>query len=865
MQEVELKTKPTLASLLWGRVAPLSRRVRVIALVFTIAIIVSLTLCQLGFFSIGEVFDHTVYVMFLLAPPIVGALLFGPITAALLGLLAGAVAFTHADLLPLDFYEHTFMTPLNTFGMLTFVALSASLVFKVALRHEPSGVKRYGIIIGCSFFLSALASCTVLLNMAIEFGGEDLAEFQDYLLLTPMNMLPQFVIDAVMISLFCLVIDTVFLSLSTHSPSERKLLTVFRAWMLAISLIVFMLTSALIFTIVTKQEIDSSKYSMMIEAKYLAGQLDGHPDSDPSKVLKGYTEEDNGNVVITDKYYTILGTDNEVRFPVGDSFVDNIGYGESYNDPEDPESNLLQIVVDSDETSEIQTYTADGAWTMEYSYLAVAAYDKGYVSILRSTDMVFQARFNILASTTLLAFLLIFSTALVASWLLKTDVARRIDETNESLEKITEGNLNEHVSVRDSSEFTSLSAGINSTVAALKDTIEEVEQKNAQELLTAKAIQESALPSAEPPFPGIDAFDLYATMNPARQVGGDFYDYFDLGKRGIGFVIADVSGKGIPAALFMMAAKTEIRAAMEANDDLAQAIGTANRSLCEGNDAEMFVTVFAGILDYRAGRLMYVNAGHNKPLLMHNGQWSWVTERSGPYMGSFDWVEYKQFEKQIEPGDELFAYTDGVNEAFNVEGELYGNNRLEEFLSSHATLHPRRLLRAMRAELSAWSLGAEQSDDITILALKYGIPPEHGATLATEASLDYFEQIEGFVRQHLDEAGCPKKAANQVLIAVEELVVNVCNYAYPDAEENEPGPLHIHFTSKTNPNAAVIEISDDGIPFNPLEREDPEHPENLEDAKIGGLGLFMTKKLMDNVEYVREGIENVTIITKNWE
>ena len=860
-----MKTKPTIASLLWGRTAPLSWRIRIVALVFTIAVTVSLSFCQLGFWPIGEVAGRSVYIMLLLAPPIVGALLFGPIAGALLGLFAGAVAFTHANIMPLDFYEHTLMTPLNTFGLLTFVGLFAGLLFRCALRREPRGGKRCSIIIGCGIFLSAAASAFVLLSTAIYYGGEQLAEIQEYLLMTPVGMLAQMAVDALAIILLCLAVDAAFLSLTTHSPSERKLLTIFSGWMLSISAIVFMLTSAFIFTIVTNQEMEESESSMLVEAKYLAGQLNEHPNSNPAAVLHGYNEEDNGNVVVTDKLYTILGTDNEDRFPVGDSFVDNIGYGTKFSNPEDPENNLLQIAVDSDETCEIQTYTADGAWTMEYSYLAVAAFDGGYVAILRTSDMVFQSRFSILAATTLLAFLLIFATALVAAWLLKIDVARRIDETNESLKKITEGNLEEHVTVRDSSEFTSLSAGINTTVAALKDTIEEVEQKNAQELLTAKAIQESALPSAEPPFPDIDAFDLYATMDPAREVGGDFYDYFDLGDRGIGFVIADVSGKGIPAALFMMAAKTAIHGAMEANESLAEAIGIANRNLCAGNEAGMFVTVFAGVFDYRIGKLTYVNAGHNKPLLMRDNEWSWIPERSGPYMGSFDWVEYKQFETLLGPGDELFAYTDGVNEAFNVKEKIYGNDRLEAFLVSHSSLHPRRLLRALRADLIAWSYGAEQSDDITMLALKFGIPPEHGASLTTTASLDNFEQIEDFIRQHLKEIGCPSKATNQVLIAVEELVVNVCSYAYPNAAGNDSCPLRIHLTSRSNPNAVVIEVGDDGVPFNPLEQDEPERPRNLEEAKIGGLGLIMTRRLMDEVEYAREGIANVTIITKHWE
>ncbi len=279
----------------------------------------------------------------------------------------------------------------------------------------------------------------------------------------------------------------------------------------------------------------------------------------------------------------------------------------------------------------------------------------------------------------------------------------------------------------------------------------------------------------------------------------------------------------------------------------------------------MFVTVFAGVLDHKTGMLSYVNAGHNKPLLMHDGAWTWLKNRSGTYMGSFDWIEYKQFEVQLSPGDVLFAYTDGVNEAFDETGRRYGNKRLEEFLGAHAELHPRRLLRSLRGELAGWASGAEQSDDITMLALKYGMPPEHGASLVTTASLDSFEEIERFIRPLVAETGCPRSVANHVLVSIEELVVNVASYAYPDATPEEPGPLRIHFTHQTSPNAIVVEISDDGRPFNPLAHEDPSRPENIEDASVGGLGLVMTKKFMDEVEYLREGVANVTIITEHWD
>ena len=212
MAEAE-KTTSRIASLFWGRVAPLSLRIRIVAPVFAMAVIVALSFCQLGFWPIGEVAGRSVYIMLILAPPIVGAFLFGPITGALLGLFAGAAAFIHANSMPLDFYESSFMTPLNTFGLLTFVGLLAGLLFMVALRREPRGVKRCGIIIGCGVLLSAAASGFILLNMTIQYGSEFLSTIREYLLMTPEGMLVQMAVVAVAIVFLCFVADAIFLSL----------------------------------------------------------------------------------------------------------------------------------------------------------------------------------------------------------------------------------------------------------------------------------------------------------------------------------------------------------------------------------------------------------------------------------------------------------------------------------------------------------------------------------------------------------------------------------------------------------------------------------------------------------------------------
>ena len=215
--------------------------------------------------------------------------------------------------------------------------------------------------------------------------------------------------------------------------------------------------------------------------------------------------------------------------------------------------------------------------------------------------------------------------------------------------------------------------------------------------------------------------DLFASMDAARDVGGDFYDYFELDDHTVAFLIADVSGKGIPGALFMMAAKAEIQNYLSTGMGLANAIGAANKYLCDNNEAGMFVTVWAATLNWHTGLLTYVNAGHNFPLLRHGqgGSWEWLKQKCGLFLGTFDTAKYREMTITLEPGDELVLYTDGVNEAFNIYEEEYGNDRLEAFLTSHANERPQELAEGLRANVAAWAQGAEQSDDITILVLEY--------------------------------------------------------------------------------------------------------------------------------------------------
>ena len=304
------------------------------------------------------------------------------------------------------------------------------------------------------------------------------------------------------------------------------------------------------------------------------------------------------------------------------------------------------------------------------------------------------------------------------SMLVQAIVVNNLLLVNRSLDRITNGNLNEVVDVRKSSEFASLSDDINHTVSVLKGYIDAAEKRIEQELELARRIQDSALPRNFT-FPRQD-FELYAMMDPAKEVGGDFYDFFFVGPDRLALVIADVSGKGIPAALFMMRSKTAIRGLAESGQAPAEILYRANNTLCEGNDAEMFVTVWLGITDLSPGRMQCANAGHEYPALMRaGGSFEAVRDRHGPALAAMEDMRYREYELQLNPGDRLFVYTDGIPEAINEQVEQYGMDRMLASLNTAREAPLRDALPVVRGHIQAFAGDAEQFDDITMLGLEF--------------------------------------------------------------------------------------------------------------------------------------------------
>ena len=387
------------------------------------------------------------------------------------------------------------------------------------------------------------------------------------------------------------------------------------------------------------------------------------------------------------------------------------------------EGNHKNFSLPSDLTEKILN-NPDGAFFNatifnQESFCKTAQLEDGNILLTQmSQDEVYKDREIHTLETAYADILLVSTVYVLISFLVQRIVVNNLNLVNKSLNKITHGDLNEVVNVKSSTEFASLSNDINQTVGVLKGYIAAAEKRYEQELELARTIQESALPKNFT-FPR-DDFEIYATMDPAKEVGGDFYDFFFTDKNKLALVIADVSGKGIPASLFMMRGKTAVKGFAEAGMSPAEILERANNALCEGNDAEMFITAWIGIIDLKTGLLQCANAGHEYPTIKRlNGEFELLKDKHTMPLAAMPGIRAKQYEVQLEPGDRLFVYTDGVPEAINEQTEQYGDERMLKVLNRDKDLPMEQILPDVRQDISDFAGNAEQFDDITMLGFTY--------------------------------------------------------------------------------------------------------------------------------------------------
>ncbi len=388
-------------------------------------------------------------------------------------------------------------------------------------------------------------------------------------------------------------------------------------------------------------------------------------------------------------------------------------------------------------------------------------------------------------------------------------------------------------------------------------------ERISTELALATRIQAHMLPNIYPPFPERRDIDIYASMRPAKEVGGDFFDFFLIDDGHLGIVMADVSGKGIPAALFMMASKILVQNFAMTGRSPGEVLETVNTQICRNNREEMFVTIWFGILDLESGLLTAANAGHEYPVLRRpGGNFEFLKDRHGLVIGAMDGAKYKEYEIMLEPGAKLFLYTDGVPEASNPGNGMFGMDRMLEALRAAQDAAPRQVLEQVDMAVERFIGSAPQFDDLTMLCLHYSGPDGKGdermKELTVPAVIGSLDKVTAFVNEQLESADCSMRTQMQIDVAVDEIFANIASYAYAPGT----GVVKVRVEMLEAPAAIVITFIDTGRPFDPMAREDPDVTLSAEERQIGGLGIFLAKKTMDDMRYEFKNGQNILRIVK---
>ena len=377
------------------------------------------------------------------------------------------------------------------------------------------------------------------------------------------------------------------------------------------------------------------------------------------------------------------------------------------------------------------------------------------------------------------------------------------------------------------------------------------------ELHAASQIQQSMLPASHMQR---DDVAIEGFLAPAREVGGDLYDYFVRDEK-LFFCIGDVSGKGAPAAMLMAVTQALFRSASAHESNPARIMHTINQTTCQGNEANMFVTLFIGVLDLPTGHLRYCNAGHDAPFLLLAGTKPATIDCAANLpVGLFEETRYNVQETHLAGGSTLFLYTDGLTEAMNNAHKLFGMERVEAVLAGCVDLTPKAVLAEAEQSMHAFVGDAEQSDDLTMLAIRY-TPTQFESimseTIVLKNDVQEVARFSDFIKSATERMGIEKSTAQEIRLAIEEAVVNVIRYAYP-ADTEGSIEVGVMFDGKS----VKATIVDSGVPFDPTAKEKADTTLAAEERQIGGLGILLVRELMDSINYEYTGGRNILTLVK---
>jgi len=453
--------------------------------------------------------------------------------------------------------------------------------------------------------------------------------------------------------------------------------------------------------------------------------------------------------------------------------------------------------------------------------------------------------------------------------MISRNITRPISRLAGIAERIGQGNFNAFIGVTGTTlEINTLSNAFIKMQEQLKDYVTNLEtttsakEKIESELKIAHDIQQGMIPKLFPPFPDRRDIDIFALLEPARQVGGDLFDFFFLDRKTLCFAIGDVSDKGVPASLLMAITITLLRANAKKDMSPSDIVNQINRNISKDNDSFMFVTFFIGLLDLEDGKLEYCNAGHNYPYLIKDRKLVELQETHGMPMGVNLDHHYRSDVIHINKGDKLVLFTDGVTEAISSQGAIYGDDRLTDLINNNCIdKNPEYITAIIKKDILDFSEGAQQSDDITIMVLEYfSIEGDEIARdeLVLDNKIAQVDKVHDLLNHHADGWKLTPAHVYEINLVIEEILSNIIKYAYKDDKVHQ---IRLIFT--LDENTLSVLIVDDGIPFNLLEVPEVDTDKSVEDRDVGGLGIHFIRNLTDDIKYEREDDKNKLLIIKN--